>query len=95
MMPAMASRPPDLIKLSGSSSAGSMANRSPKPEARIGSARSAARAAAFWPAASPSKHSTGSGTIRHSSLIWSSVRAVPRGATVFSNPAWLRAMTSV
>ena len=48
---------------------------------RCGSARSAARYAAFCPALSPSKHRTGSSAIFHSSASWFSVSAVPSGAT--------------
>ena len=52
-----------------------------------GSAISAARHAAFSPAWSPSKHSTGSRAMRHNSSSWFSVSAVPSGATAFSKPA--------
>ena len=54
--------------VSGSSPAGSVARRSVRSGASSGSASSAARAAARAPAASPSKHSTGAGDRRHSSL---------------------------
>ena len=45
------------------------------------------RAAARAPAASPSKHSTGAGDRRHNSPSWSSVSAVPSGATAPMKPA--------
>ena len=91
----MALTPPKRTRLSGSSPAGSMANRNPKPDFISGSARRAARAAACWPAASPSKQRTGSGTTRHKSRICSSVNAVPKGATAFSMPARLSEITSM
>ena len=54
--------------------------------ARCGSARSAARHAAFWPALSPSKQRIGSSAIFHNSASWFSVSAVPSGATLAGYP---------
>ena len=83
------------VRLSGPSPSGRATKRSERPGVSIGSARSQARAAARWPALSPSKHTTGSGTIFHSSAIWSSVKAVPSGATVWRKPARCSAITSM
>ena len=55
----------------------------------------AARIAAFCPALSPSKQSSGTGTIRHSMPSWFSVSAVPSGATASAIPASASAMTSI
>ena len=54
-----------------------------------------ARKAAFSPASSPSKQRTGSSAICQSMRSWSSVSAVPSGATVASKPAATQAITSI
>jgi len=53
------------------------------------------RKAARTPALSPSKHKIGSGPARHNSSSWSSVNAVPNGATAWAKPARESAMTSI
>ena len=55
----------------------------------------AARVAARWPAASPSKHSKGTSTSRQASMSWVSVIAVPSGATASIRPAWASPITSI
>ena len=80
---------------SGSRPSGRKANCTLKPGLRCGSTVSTARKAARRPAASPSKHSTGSGAMRQSSRTWSSVSAVPSGATVCGKPASASAMASM
>ncbi len=66
-----------LIRSSGSCPAGSVTKPSERPGPTWGSARNAARIAAFWPAESPSKHIKGAGESRQSSASWASVSAVP------------------
>ena len=78
----IAPRPPERARSSGSWPSGSSAKRRLLPGARCGSARSAARYAAFCPALSPSKQRIGSSAIFHNSASWFSVSAVPSGATV-------------
>ena len=82
----IAARPPERARSSGSCPSGSSAKRRLLPGLRCGSARSAARHAAFWPALSPSKQRIGSSAIFHSSVSWFSVSAVPSGATLASKP---------
>ena len=48
----------------------------------------------FGRRSSPSKHRIGSSAIFHNSASWSSVSAVPSGATVAAKPAVTMAMTS-
>src|SRR5580704_1949589 len=83
----IAARPPERARSSGSCPSGSSANRRLLPGFRCGSARSAARHAAFWPALSPSKQRIGSSAIFHNSASWFSVSAVPSGATLAGYPA--------
>ncbi len=72
---------PERSRSSGSWPPGSMANFRLLPGFNRGIAMSTARKAARTPALSPSKHSTGSSAIFHKSASWSSVSAVPSGAT--------------
>ena len=81
----IAARPPERARSSGSWPSGSSAKRRLFPGSRCGSARSAARHAAFCPALSPSKQRIGSSAIFHSSASWFSVSAVPSGATLPEN----------
>ena len=64
----IAPRPPERARSSGSCPSGSSAKRRLFPGLRCGSARSAARPAAFCPARSPSKQRIGSSAIRQSSM---------------------------
>ena len=90
----IATRPPERARSSGSCPSGSSAKRRLFPGSSAGSARSAARYAAFCPARSPSKQRIGSSAIFHSSASWFSVSAVPSGATAPPKPAVTMAMTS-
>ena len=67
--------------------AGNVASFRPRSGVTCGSASSTERTAARAPAASPSKHSTGTGDSRHNTSRCSSVSAVPSGATAAVNPA--------
>ena len=80
-------RPCWRTRSSGSSPSGRKANMRLAPGFKSGRTTSTARKAALRPALSPSKQRTGSGAMRQRSWIWSSVSAVPRGATVSANPA--------
>ena len=91
-----ASGPSARMKSSGSCPPGSSAKRRLLPGSSSGSARYRRRGtAAFSPASSPSKQRIGSSAICQRSRSWSSVSAVPSGATVASNPAATQAMTSI
>src|SRR5258705_265586 len=82
----IAPRPPERARSSGSWPSGSSAKRRLFPGLRCGSARSAARYAAFWPALSPSKQRIGSAAIFPSSASWLSGHAAPRGAALAAKP---------
>ena len=71
---------------SGSWPAGSATKRSVRSGPRWGRARSAARTAAFCPAASPSKQQIGAGSSRHSRSSCASVSAVPIGRDRLADP---------
>ena len=75
--------------------AGRVTKPSERPGPTWGSARSAARTAAFCPAASPSKQRIGAAESRQSRPSWPSVSAVPSGATASPMPAWSSAITSI
>ena len=86
-MLAKASVPFALIKESGSWSLGKNKNCAETPSLSAGSADSKARQAAFWPALSPSKQKTTSGTLLKIRSICVVLVAVPSVATANVNPA--------